>query len=237
MAEAETVDSGQVDELKVARAVSVGLPVATVIVAMGVGIVVGPATSILVLAAGILLGVIAILWASLRILSGDAPLSPELAALETDTHVVDSLATRKKMLLRALKDLEHERSIGKIDPDDYEPIAATYRADLKTTMKRIDESIAPHRAKAEDVLREHLLETGLAERGYAGNKTDDARPLSSPVTTTEDADEAPVDARLPCPQCGASNEKDAKFCKECATKLGVTTTGHRTAEAEVGDEV
>jgi hypothetical protein len=194
------------DDAKLGKGIALGLPIVTLTIAATVGVLVGPALSILVLAAGLLLGVIAILWASLRILSGDTPLSPELAALEMETAGVDALASRKKMLLRALKDLETEHALGKLDDDDYEPIAANYRTELKTLMKRIDETIAPHRVKAEDLLREHLLREGLADRGYRGE-------TAASATKSEKPD------RRVCPSCHASNEIDAKFCKECATKL------------------
>ena len=67
-------------------------------------------------------------------LTGDAPLPPELEMLEMASQGVDGLATRKKMLLRALKDLENEREIGKIEEEDYEAVASTYRAELKAVL-------------------------------------------------------------------------------------------------------
>lgn len=203
----DSAASASNDELRVARAVSYGLPLVTIVTAAALGIVIGPATSILALAAGLLLGVIAILWASLRILSGDAPLTPELEALEMATHGVDALATRKKMLLRALKDLEAERRIGKIDDDDFDQLASVYRAELKSVYKRIDDSLAPHRAKAEALAKEHLAKAGVASA--AAPKDEESSP--EPV----------VDRRVKCPECKASNEPDAKFCKECAAKLAV----------------
>jgi hypothetical protein len=92
--------------------------------------------------------VIALLWSSVRILSGDAALAPELEALDMAARGVDVLSSRRKMLLRALKDLENERAIGKLDDDDYLQISAVYREDLKAVLKRIDDSLAPHRARA-----------------------------------------------------------------------------------------
>jgi hypothetical protein len=198
------------DDAKLGKGVAIGLPIVTLTVAATMGVIVGPALSILVLAAGLLLGVIAILWASLRVLSGDAPLSPDLAALEMETAGVDALASRKRMLLRALKDLETEHALGKLDDDDYEPIAANYRTELKALMKKIDDTIAPHRVKAEDLLREHLLREGLVE-GEHRRETPSAK-IAAP-------------ARRSCPSCEASNEPDAKFCKECATKLVADANG------------
>jgi len=215
----------QVDEQRLAKGLTIGLPLVTVSIAAVVAVLVGPATSILVVAAGILLGVIALLWGSLRILSGDAPLPPELEALDMASQGTSALATRKKMLLRALKDLENERAIGKIEDEDYEQISSTYRAELKTVLKRIDESLAPHRSKAEEAARAYLVKVGLIDVGYRGalpkgdeygeENAADARKTE----TYAKADDARTPARVTCPKCGESNEPDAKFCKECATRL------------------
>jgi hypothetical protein len=232
-------DQGQVDEQRVARAFAVGLPLVTIATAVVVAVLVGPATSILVLAAGLLLGVIALLWSSIRILSGEAVLSPELEALDMAAQGIDGLASRKKMLLRALKDLENERAIGKIEADDYEPIASTYRAELKAVLKRIDDSLAPHRAKAEEAARRYLEKVGLEldtagaveESQATGDRkiSRSAKATASEPTGTKDT---PATSRVQCPNCSESNEVDAKFCKACATKLSAT----QNAKAEDSDD-
>jgi hypothetical protein len=200
------------EELRIAKGVAIGLPIVTLTIAAIVAILVGPATSILVVAAGILLGVIALLWASLRVLSGDAPLPPELEALDMSAQGIDALSARKRMLLRALKDLENERGLGKLEAEDYEQIEATYRAELKTVMKRIDEALDPHRAKAEELARAHLMKVGLLESGYRGPVPPKSEAQDSGSKTTKPS-------RLTCPKCDASNEPDARFCKACAAKL------------------
>jgi hypothetical protein len=194
-------------EQRIARSAAIALPFVTMVAALVVGVALGPAMAILVVAAGLLLGVIALFWNSLRILSGDAAVSPELEALDLATRGVDGLAARKKMLLRALKDLDNERGLGKLEDEDYAPIAETYRAELKAVLRSIDESLAPHREKAETLAREHLEKAGLGE-------------TEKESIEREPEQEAP--SRRECPQCKASNELDAKFCKECATKLEVT---------------
>jgi ribosomal protein L40E len=212
MSEPATTPRSPNEELRIAKGVAIGLPLVTLTIAAIVAILVGPATSILVVAAGVLLGVIALLWASLRVLSGDAPLPPELEALDMAAQGIDALAVRKKMLLRALKDLENERGLGKLEAEDYEQLASTYRAELKSVMKRIDEALAPHRAKAEELARAHLMKAGLIETGYRGH-------VSSEPTHQESASKRTKPSRVMCPKCNASNEPDAKFCKACATKL------------------
>lgn len=227
-------DDAPSDEQRIARAVAIGLPLVTLAAASIVGVVVGPATSILVLAAGLLLGVIALLWSSLRVLSGDAELSPELEALDMAAQGVDALASRKTMLLRALKDLENERAIGKLEDDDFEQLSSTYRAELKTVLRRIDDSLAPHRAKAEDAAREHLVRAGIVATGYRGalpgataEQAAGHDPEARPAAKGAAAKGAAV--RVACPKCGESNEPDAKFCKECATRLPSASTASAPA--------
>lgn len=218
----EATTSSAMDEQRIARYSAVGLPIVTLVAAGAVGVFIGPATSILVVAAGVLLGVIAMLWGSLRVLSGDAPISPDLEALDSARRGDHPLSSRKKMLLRAMKDLERERDIGKLEDDDFEQLSSTYRAELKDVLKRIDESLEPYRAKAEALTRVHLKEAGLDATGSAPakvTKAADATPSSNDLLDLQDRDD-----RKPCPSCHCLNERDAKFCKECATKLGSEAT-------------
>lgn len=220
MSEATEPTKQQLDEQRIARIVSIGLPVGTILAAGVVALVMGPATSILVVAAGGLLGVIAILWGSLRILSGDAPLSPELEELDMRSqNTGDALTSRKKMLLRALKDLDNEKAIGKLEADDYEPIAAQYRAELKVVLAKIDEQLAPNRALAEAAAQDYLAKAGIGA-GYR-NQPSGALEGDAPLEQTKPSPkvEPVVEDRIDCPKCHAKNERDAKFCKECATKL------------------
>lgn len=213
----------ELDERRIARGVAIGLPVVTVTFALFAGVTVGAPMAILILTAGMLLGVIALFWASLRILSGDAPLSPELEALDATAHAVDALASRRKMLVRALKDLDNERALGKLDDEDYEQISTTYRNELKDVLRRIDASLEPHRPKAESAARAYLVKAGLAEdadRGAPAPK--ESEPVASDEEGDEDADADTTDAadvRVQCHACATSNEPDATFCKKCGASL------------------
>ena len=64
-------------------------------------------------------------------------------------------------MLRALKDLEGEHAIGKIDDADYEAIAMQYREEAKELMREMDRNAAPALAEAERIASEYLLEKGL----------------------------------------------------------------------------
>ncbi len=196
-------DDASEAERKLARTVAVALPIVTVLVFVVVSAMYGLAPGILVLVGGTMLGVIALFWASLRVLSGDAPLSPELEALDASAHEVDQLAVRKRMLLRALKDLDNERALGKLDAEDHEALASTYRAELKDVLRRMDESLAPYRKKAEELAASYLAGQGAP----------------APAAKVEAPREAEAPARQACSACGTSNEPDARFCKKCGKGL------------------
>ncbi len=200
-------------ERTLGRAVGVGLPVLGIGGAIGIGFVAGLGSGILVLAAAALLGTIAFLWASVRTLSGDAPLSLELEALAAQRVGVDALAEQKIRVLRALKDLESEHALGKIDDADYERLVTAYRDEAKGVMRKMDLEVEPRREEAEKLARAYLKEKGLA--GGA--------PAEEVVAAPEPP--APTDERRECPSCKVSNEADAAFCKKCGTKLGAGREG------------
>lgn len=211
---AESPEKPALDEAKLGRALLLGIPSVAIVGAAVVGILFNAATAILVLIGAALLGVIALLWGSIRILSGDAPLPPELEALEGVTRGVDALAARKKMLVRAIKDLENERDLGKLETADFDQISENYRDQLKIVLKQMDETLAPHRERAEQIAREHLQKAGLAEKPYRGEP-----PVEPAAEERTSEKQTAKSERKVCPKCDASNEPDAKFCKECATSL------------------
>jgi hypothetical protein len=174
-----------------------------VVGAVVVGVVASLGSALLVLASGALLGTIALLWASVRTLSGDAPLPVDLEALAARRHTVDDLGEQKTRVLRALKDLETEHALGKIDDADYGSIVARYRDEAKTVMRQMDLEVAPLREEAERLAREYLQKKGAAA----------VEPVA-PNTASP-----PVDARPSCPSCKTSNDPDAAFCKKCGSAM------------------
>jgi hypothetical protein len=187
----------------VPRMVALGLPVVCVVAAVGVGIAASVGSALLVLACGALLGTIALLWASLRTLSGDAPLPADLEALAAAHREVDALGEQKRRVLRALKDLEGERALGKIDEADYEAIAMRYREEAKALMREMDRNVAPALAEAERIARDYLAERGLGPDRPGADRAAGAKSRG----------------RVMCPGCATSNEPDAAFCKKCGAAM------------------
>lgn len=189
------------------RAVAAGLPIVCVAAAILVGWVASVGSAVLVLASGALLGAIALLWASVRTLTGDAPLPTDLEALAAQNRGVDTLAEHKRRVLMALKDLQNEHALGKIDNADYEEIATRYREQAKAVMREMDLNVAPARIEAERMAREYLDAKGLGPgQGTSGSPKTGAGAQGHRERRT-------------CAGCATSNEPDAAFCKKCGSAM------------------
>ncbi len=174
---------------------ALGLVVLTVIIGLSVGFLFGVASALLAFVTGALLGAILLVWHSLRTLAGDADVDPALD-LATSAAAPTALSERKRRALRALKDIEQEHSIGKLDDKDFATLDAEYRSQAKEVIREMDAALDPFREKAEALVRAHL----------------EKRPKDTPVA-------APPTTRNACPSCETINDDDATFCKKCGAKL------------------
>ena len=185
-------------------------PAIVVVAAAIMGAIRGAAGTVLVLAAGMLIVVIATLWRSIRVLVGEAPLSLEATLWHGQSAQEDE---KKQSVLRALKDLEYERSVGKLGDDDYKQLSARYRAEAKALLRAQDEALAPAREKAELLIAKTL----------AGEPIDPVNPDTVKTSKrrkkrAESAPDAATESKA-CAECATENDGDAKFCKSCGGKL------------------
>ena len=134
------------------------LPWLCVMGALGSGYVYGPGVAILVLAAGTLLGAISLLWRSLRAAFGQTELTAE-DALSLGAPSAEE--EQKRAVLRAIKDLDFERGVGKISKEDYDVLMAQYRRKAKLLLRAIDERATPEREKVARIVAEHLENAGI----------------------------------------------------------------------------
>jgi hypothetical protein len=208
---------------------------------LAVGYLMGPALGILVLAAGAAVWAIATLWGSVRALVGETPLTGEDAFAMGAPSVEEE---QKRAVIRAIKDLEFERSVGKISEEDYAVLVAKYRAEAKRLLRVLDERASPQRAKAEKLVASHLATKGIA-KAHEPVEHMEENPFAPPARVSEPNADAPPTTtkksrkkkrrgeraatatgedsgrRVRCAECGASNEPDARFCKGCARTLDV----------------
>jgi hypothetical protein len=147
------------------------VPIVTVVAAVVAGVALGVEIALLVIAGGALAGVIGLLWASVQALTGESPLTLEEALTLGAPSAEEE---QKRAVLRALKDLEYERSVGKISEEDYAELSERYRAEAKRLIQLLDAGSGAERERAEKALRERLAKVARAK---AEPKPADELPL------------------------------------------------------------
>jgi len=191
----------------------------------------------IVLASAALLAALTALFASLRAsLAGPSDdglwtgSEPDRGALEDE----------KNALLRALKDLEYEHEVGKIDDEDYARLERAYRARAKEVLGELDRDLRPYLSRAE-ALAGGAVEPVADKKTKKKKKKDGPSPteIATPDEPKADAPIVPEDrasadppksedehttSATPrtCPKCATVNDADAAFCKKCATPLSAT---------------
>lgn len=126
-----------------------------------VGLLQGAQAVLLLLIGAMLVAVISLFWNSIRTLIGETPLTGADAYAIAAPRAEEE---QKQAVLRALKDLEFERSVGKISDDDYNALVAKYRAEAKRLLRSIEEEARPRRESVEWLVHQRLAKVGLAPR-------------------------------------------------------------------------
>ncbi len=182
-------------------------PLAGLGAALLTGLIGSLGSAILVLAATALLIAISTLWTSLQIVAGDVPAaSEEVTILAAPGAELE----QKQALLRALKDLEFERSVGKITDEDYFELRDRYRTRAKAVLQSLDREIQPALARAEKIADDYLRSKGLGPRS-GPDRIGGAEPKPEASSS--------VDAGVRCPSCSTANDSDAVFCKKCGERI------------------
>lgn len=163
--------------------------------AIGLGVWLGLPGGLLTAAAVALTLVVALAWQSLQHLSGEADLTFEealsLAAPTTEEE-------QKRAVLRALKDLEYERSVGKISEEDFTELSARYRAEAKRLILAVDDTLEERRRSAERLLEQRLRPPVSTSRPRKNRKkTKSNEPTHPPSDEGEDGAEQPADDSRP----------------------------------------
>ena len=106
------------------------------------------------------------------------------------SFTVAELRDEKRRLLRAIKELEFDRGMGKVSDKDFAEMSARLRARAARIMRQLD---------AGSLYREQIEKE--VERRLAA--TTPRKP-----------------APAVCAACSITNEPDARFCKNCGQRLG-----------------
>jgi hypothetical protein len=122
------------------------------------GNIYGLGLGLLVFGGTVLVGSVFLFWNSLNSLTADTPLTLE-DALSLGAPSAEE--EQKRAVLRALKDLEYERDIGKINAADYAQLAERYRAEAKVLLQRLDRDLESERQRGEQLLAQRLKQFEL----------------------------------------------------------------------------
>jgi hypothetical protein len=196
-------------------------PLITLIAAIIAGTLYGVQLVVLILAGAALLLVIWLLWSSVQALTGESELTFE-EAFSLGARSAEE--EQKRAVLRALKDLEYERSVGKISDDDYNEYAARYRTEAKRLIQGLEEHLAEGRKQVEAELArrlEHKTTKAKAHESAASQANGDFAGEEHDEPTAQAAPESKASAApgRECPACQVKNELDARFCKACGKSM------------------
>jgi hypothetical protein len=128
-------------------------PLSVVVLATLLGQFFGLGLGLLIVGGGTLGASIWLIWSSLQGLNSEAPITLEEAISLGAPSVEEE---QKRAVLRALKDLEYERSVGKISDEDYASLSEHYRTEAKRLLRAVDQDLSPERERAERLLAERL---------------------------------------------------------------------------------
>jgi hypothetical protein len=143
-------------------------PLVVLGLAILLGNIFGLGLGLLVFGGGVLGGGIWLIWSSLQGLMGEAPLTLDEAI---SLGAPSAEEEQKRAVLRALKDLEYERAVGKINDDDYTHLAEHYRKEAKRLLQAVDQDLNPERERAERILEERLARAGSRRVASAGSSS------------------------------------------------------------------
>ena len=125
------------------------------------------------------------------------------------------LEREKALTLRSIKELEFDRAMGKVSPQDFDDMTGRLRTRALGIMKQLDAGSTAYRL---------LIEKELAAR--IGKQPVSGAPDLPPSREASVVRQGPGDGGKVGPAgsenictCGTANDADARFCKSCGSKL------------------
>jgi hypothetical protein len=167
------------------------VPAVWLLAAIAGGVMSSVAVGFLIAAAGALTLVITLMWTSVQSLTGGTALGFEEAL---GMGAPSKVEEEKRAVLRALKDLEFELSVGKISPEDYAELWAKYRAQARRLIQTVDETLAPARQEVEKAIAVRLEKARI--------------PAEMPAETAPGEDDPPSDERDEPAKAGEDEDED-----------------------------
>ena len=124
----------------------------------------------------------------------------------------------KALALRAIKELEFDRAMGKVSEQDFGEMSARLRARAARLIHQLDAG-AGYRDEIEWEVARRLEKAGQPGNIARVPATVVPPPVEEPSTPTASPDPA-IPAPRTCAGCRTENDADARYCKHCGASLG-----------------
>ena len=184
----------------------------------------GPATFGLAAAAGVLLIALRRLFAVVQVLAR-SDLDVTVATQGRAGVTLAELRDEHWRVLKAIKELDFDHSMGKLSDEDHASLGRQYRLRAIEVMRELDGARDLH-PEVRRALAEIDTPTQSGEL-----PTLDAK---APVVTPKDGNDV---ATHLCPTCGGDNDPDARFCKHCGKPMDEDTPDPLAAKEAVTEAV
>ncbi len=199
-----------------------------------------PANIVFVVLSVLAVGIVAVAayWTLWPLASDAGSTQPEMVGGRTRA----ALEREKTIVLRAIKELEFDRAMGKVSEADCDEMIGRLRGRAVRLIRQLDAGSAGYRELIDRELNARLGTTGGASRPVNGRGAElpqdaiasrvqagatDGDALQASAMSAADAAGSVTGGLTPsavtpngCLACGAANDADARFCKACGTKLG-----------------
>jgi len=141
----------------------------------------------------------------------------------------ETLAERYEAALTALRDLDFDRTIGKVTEEDYGPLRQTLLAESAAIMTQLDDERAATEADLEALIEAEVLvarQTLGAESRGGEPANDGVCPACGRAFRPGDRYCAGCGAQLNalCSECGRAVHPDDRFCTSCGAELALTVS-------------
>ncbi|HEY3354957.1 MAG TPA: zinc ribbon domain-containing protein [Polyangia bacterium] len=180
------------------------LAIWAVVLVLGLKARLRASTVLLFLTGGLLMWTFLWLYRTLAALAAERPDPPAQRVGGARRRELDR---EKRILLKAIKELEFDHAMGKLSDGDFQELVGRYRARAIAVLRQLDEGDLSYRELVERDLARRL---GDAAPGPVRGAASGPAPASGP----------PDAASAGCPTCATVNDPDAAFCKKCGTRLG-----------------
>lgn len=154
----------------------------------------GMSALMLFLAAAALALTIYFLWRSLSTVDRSEDMDFEEALSLAAPSATEE---QKRAILRTLKDLEYELSVGKISQEDFDQLSAEYRAEAKRLIYLADEELRARMKKAERIVEQRLAKRSTKKKSKKskgpalGDKSAAASSTAAPTAGRDSSDPGP----------------------------------------------